>query len=149
VSSKRGNLRSPNTFIGAVQIAIDNVKLLARGTAGKGGLDRRTFMDDQRVGGDCIRGVGGGIGIGSSGVGMDDSNYTAPRGVGGREMDGVRSENLTQRVEVPIRGSTNILEADDTIAFKKGLDVTEDLEEARGDTTWKGEAAGVDIVGYD
>jgi hypothetical protein len=37
-------------------------------------------------------------------------------------------------VKVPIGGSTNVLKADHTIAFKKGLDVTENLEEARSNT---------------
>jgi hypothetical protein len=46
MSRQRGHFRSPDTFIRAVQIAINNVELFARSTAGKGGLDGRTLVDD-------------------------------------------------------------------------------------------------------
>jgi hypothetical protein len=77
---------------------------------------------------------------------VNDSDNTTPGGVRGRKVDSVRCEDLTQRVKVPIGGSTNVLKADHTIAFKKGLDVTENLEEARCDTAREREAARVDIV---
>ena len=57
VCGERGHFRSPDTFIRAVQIAIDNVKLFARSTAGESGLDGRTFVDNQRGGGDSVWGV--------------------------------------------------------------------------------------------
>jgi hypothetical protein len=77
---------------------------------------------------------------------VNDSKNPAPGGIRGREMNSVWCEDLTQRVKVPIGGSTNILKANNTITFKKGLNVTEDLEEARGDTARQGEAAGIDVV---
>jgi len=77
---------------------------------------------------------------------VNDSDNTTPGRVRGREMNSVGCEDLTQRVKVPIRRSTNILKADNTITLKKGLNVAENLEEARSDTAREGEAAGVDVV---
>lgn len=56
-------------------------------------------------------------------------------------MDCVRCEDLAQRVKVPIGGGTDILKADNTITFKKGLNMTKDLEKARGNTARKRKAA--------
>jgi hypothetical protein len=77
---------------------------------------------------------------------VNDSKNPAPGGIRGREMNSVWCEDLTQRVKVPIGRSTNILKADHSISLKKGLNVAENLEEARSDTARKGEAARVDVI---
>jgi hypothetical protein len=80
---------------------------------------------------------------------VNDSDNTTPGRVRGREMNSVGCEDLTQRVKVPIRRSTNILKADHSITLKKGLNVADNLEEARSDTARKGETARVDVVRND
>jgi hypothetical protein len=77
---------------------------------------------------------------------VNDGDNTTPGRVRSREVDSVGCKDLTQCVNVPVRGSTNILKADHSVTLKKGLNVAENLEEARGDTAREGEAARVDVV---
>jgi hypothetical protein len=48
VIDKRGNFRSPDVLVGAVEIAVDNVNLFACSAASECGLNGRTFMNNLR-----------------------------------------------------------------------------------------------------
>ena len=80
---------------------------------------------------------------GNSRVNQGDDSTS--RGVGGREMDSMRGKNLLESGKVIVRGSTNILNTNNIISIQKGLEMRDDLEVTRDQTTRETEAARVNV----
>jgi hypothetical protein len=59
----------------------------------------------------------------------------------------MRSENLLKSSKVIVRGGTDILYTDNIIPFQKGLEVGDDFEVTRNQSTRETEATRVDVSG--
>lgn len=80
---------------------------------------------------------------GNSRVNQGDDSTS--RGVGGREMNSMRGKYLLESGKVIVRGSTNILNTNNIISIQKGLEMRDDLEVTRDQTTRETEAARVNV----
>ena len=79
--------------------------------------------------------------------GVNQRDDTPSRGVGGREVNSVRREDVLKCSEVLVGRGTNILDTNNVVSFQQGLEVRNDLEVASNQTTRKREAARVDVSG--
>ena len=59
----------------------------------------------------------------------------------------MRSKDVLKRSKVVVRGSTNILYADNNVPIQQGLEVRDDLVVAGYQTSREGEATRVDVSG--
>ena len=80
---------------------------------------------------------------GNSRVNQGDDSTS--RGIGGREMNSMRGKYLLESGKVIVRGSTNILNTNNIISIQKGLEMRDDLEVTRDQTTRETEAARVNV----
>ena len=104
-------------------------------------------MNDGRVAVNSERSSGRAIRIASGNSGVNQGDDSSSRGVGGREVNSMRSENLLKSSKVIVRGGTDILYTDNIIPFQKGLEVGDDFEVTRNQSTRETEATRVDVSG--
>ena len=104
-------------------------------------------MNDGRVAVNSERSSGRAISIASGNSGVNQGDDSSSRGVGGREVNSMRSENLLKSSKVIVRGGTDILYTDNIIPFQKGLEVGDDFEVTRNQSTRETEATRVDVSG--
>ena len=104
-------------------------------------------MYDGRVAVNSERSSGGAISIASGNPGVNQGDDPTSRGVGGGEVNSMRSEDLLKSSKVIVRGGTDILYTDNIIPFQKSLEVGDDFEVTRDQTTRETEATRINVSG--
>ena len=104
-------------------------------------------MYDGRVTVNSKRSSGGAINIASGYPGVNQGDDPTSRGVGGGEVNSMRSEDLLKSSKVIVRGGTDILYTDNIIPIQKSLEMGDDFEVTRDQTTRETEATRVNVGG--
>jgi hypothetical protein len=130
-----------------MKVKVDNTEGFTCRAAGEGSLDGRTFVYDGRVTVNSKRSSGGAINVASGYPGVDQGDDPTSRGVSGGEVNSMRSEDLLKSSQVIVRGGTDILYTDNIIPIQKSLEMGDDFEVTRDQTTRETEATRVDVSG--